>query len=102
VCAALGEVQPEPLEGWVSGIRRVADAHRAELDTLPALESRWRRLCELNVEAQVAALRRNRILCAAWGRGQALVVHGWIFDVESGLLRDLGVSADRPLDDAGG
>ncbi len=52
------------------------------------------RLCELNVIEQVLNVGRTTIVQSAWERGQELVVHGWIYGLEDGLLRDLGVSID--------
>jgi carbonic anhydrase len=86
-----GRAKP-PLDGWIDHIRAVRDAHRRELDALPDRDARWRRLCELNVAAQVAAVTRTEIVRSAWARGKPLVVHGWIYDLHDGLLRDLDLS----------
>ncbi len=76
-------------EHWISGIR---DLYRRHDETLSALDdaSRHAHLCELNVREQVRALCRTGIVRDAWRRGQALDVHGWIYGVADGLLRDLG------------
>ncbi len=97
VQAALGPAVPQPLEGWLRHVRQVAREHAAELEELEG-DARWRRLCELNVRAQVRAVCRLPTVTAAWARGQALFIHGWIFDLETGLLRDMGLSTDRPPD----
>jgi carbonic anhydrase len=89
-----------PLDGWIERIRAVRDAHRGALERLPDPDSRWRRLCELNVAAQVEAVCATEIAERAWGRGQPLVVHGWIYDLRDGLLRDLELSRSAPA--AGG
>ena len=52
------------------------------------------RLCELNVQSQVEQVCALPTVRAAWQRGQPLAVHGWIYDLGDGLLRDLGVGAD--------
>jgi carbonic anhydrase len=52
------------------------------------------RLCELNVVEQVLNVASTTIVQNAWQRGQELVVHGWIYGLENGMLRDLGVSID--------
>jgi len=77
---------------WLQPLRNLADAHREELDALPSDDARWGRLCELNVAAQVRAIARSEIVEAAWERGAELAVHGWIYDLQDGLLRDLGVT----------
>jgi carbonic anhydrase len=79
-------------DAWVDPIRRVRQAHGPEIDGLPDHESRWRRLCELNVAAQVRSICETDILSAAWLRGAEIIVHGWIYDLHDGLLRDLDLS----------
>jgi len=91
--AALGPSVRPPLERWLTPIRRVARERQAELDAL-AGAARANRLCELNVMAQVRALSRLSTIRDAWGRGQALAIHGWIYDLRNGLLRDLEVTID--------
>src|SRR5262249_28855236 len=79
VRAALDDTPAEaPLDGWIEHIRRVRRAHGAELTRLRDDDERWHRLCELNVDAQVEAVRATGIVRRAWERGQKLVVHGWI------------------------
>ncbi|MEZ5500992.1 MAG: carbonic anhydrase [Steroidobacteraceae bacterium] len=92
VRAALGPAVAEPLESWLQHLRMVVDAHRAELDALPDEAARWRRLCELNVLAQVRQVGSLAMVRRAWDRGQKLYVHGWIYDLHDGLLRDLGAT----------
>jgi carbonic anhydrase len=86
-----GSLMP-PLDGWIQRIRAVRAAHQAELDRLPDQESRWRKLCELNVAAQVAAICKTTIVTSAWARQQPLIIHGWIYDLDRGLLHDLDLS----------
>lgn len=95
VQASLGPRVPAPLEHWLAPIRSTVGEHRAELDALDA-GARSHRLCELNVIAQVNTLARLRTIVNAWGRGQALALHGWIYDLHNGLLRDLEVTMDAP------
>ena len=66
--------------------------HREELDSLPSDDARWDRLCELNVASQVRSVAQTEIVEMAWERGADLAVHGWIYDLEDGLLRDLEVT----------
>ena len=75
---------------WLRHIQDLAARHRAEL---PADEARAaNRLAELNVIAQVANVCRTLVVRDAWDRGQALQVHGWIYGLGDGLIKDLGVS----------
>ena len=96
VQAAFGGPLKPPLEGWIDHFRRVREAHRHELDALSGDDAKWRRLCELNVAAQVASVCSTDIVSSAWARDKRLVVHGWIYDLSDGLLRDLDLSSDRP------
>jgi carbonic anhydrase len=93
--AALGGVLHGPVERWISPIRTVAAAHASELDAIPDAVARGRRVAELNVAAQVESVTRVAAVREAWQRGQDLAVHGWIYDVRDGLLRDLGVTVMR-------
>jgi carbonic anhydrase len=92
VQAALREWSGLPLENWLAYVRAVYRAHKEELDAAPGEEMRWRRLCELNVMAQVRAVRETEILKQAWRHDHPVVVHGWIYDLREGLLRDLDLN----------
>jgi carbonic anhydrase len=94
VQAAMGPARQDPLEGWLAPLRSLHRSNAGELDSLPDATSCWDRLCELNVMAQVRTLSRLQTVVEAWARGQPLVVHGWIYDLHDGLLRDLEVSID--------
>jgi carbonic anhydrase len=96
VLAAFDAGAKPPLESWIDHLRLVRESHRAELDALPDREAQWRRLCELNVAAQVEAVRSTGIVRGAWASGRPLVVHGWIYDLADGLLRDLELSSAGP------
>jgi carbonic anhydrase len=69
--------------------------HRRELDDIEDFDERADRLCELNVKMQVANVCATTIVQDAWGRGQELAVHGWIYSLADGLLRDLDVCVER-------
>jgi carbonic anhydrase len=79
------------IDNWLRHIRDVFMAHRAELEAIADPTARGSRLCELNVAAQVANVCHTTIVQDAWRRGQSLAVHGWIYDLGDGLLRDLGL-----------
>jgi carbonic anhydrase len=94
----LSAMSPQPLgliDNWLRHIRDVYMAHRDELEALPDPRARQDRLCELNVAAQVANVCHTTIVQDAWRRGQPLVVHGWIYALADGLLRDLGLAVER-------
>ncbi|MFA7269777.1 MAG: carbonate dehydratase [Sterolibacterium sp.] len=80
------------IDNWLRHIQDVRDRHQATLDALPDSEARWRALCELNVIEQVRNLARTTLVGDAWRRGQALSLHGWVYGLDNGLLRDLHIS----------
>ena len=91
VSAALAGTRHGLIDNWLRHVTDVADKHAAELDSLPA-DRRLDRLCELNVAEQVSNVCQTTIVGDAWARGQRLTVHGFVYGLEDGLLRDLGVS----------
>lgn len=92
VSAALAGTRHGLIDNWLRHVSDVAEKHAVELDSLPA-DKRLDRLCELNVAEQVANVCQTTIVGDAWARGQNLTVHGLVYGLEDGLLRDLGVSA---------
>jgi len=84
------------VDNWLRYIEDVRDAHAEALSTLPDGEARWNRLCELNVIEQVLHVSQTTVMRDAWVRGQEVTVHGWIYSLRDGRLRDLGVSAGTP------
>ena len=92
VQAALEGSLHGPLDRWIAHVRRVRSEHAVELDAIADPDARARRLGELNVMAQMREVCRVAAVREAWHRKQPLAVHGWIYDLGDGLLRDLGVS----------
>jgi len=92
VRAALEGHQAGAVALWLQPVRLVALEHRRELDALATPDERWDRLCELNVAAQVHAVASSEVVEHAWERGVQLAIHGWIYDLKDGLLRDLEVT----------
>jgi carbonic anhydrase len=89
VLAALRDERMGLIDNWLRHVQDVAEAHREELEALPDELARHRRLCELNVLAQVVNVSNTTIVRQAWSRGQTLFVHAWVYDIADGLLRDL-------------
>jgi carbonic anhydrase len=81
---------------WIQHVRDVRDKHHQELNALKKV-LKFNRLCELNVIEQAGHVAQTSILRDAWARQQRITIHGWIYAIEDGLLRDLGVSITRPL-----
>jgi carbonic anhydrase len=91
VIAAHDNLQLGVVDNWLEHVKDVHRAHAGELDDLPGRDLRIHRLCELNVMAQVKNVCHTTVVQAAWRRGQAVQVHGFIYSLEDGLLRDLEV-----------
>lgn len=82
------------IDHWLQPIRDIAEAKDAELSAIADEEERLNRLCELTVAAQVEGLSRTPILQSAWKRGRSLAIHGWVYGLKDGLLRDLRCDCD--------
>jgi len=95
VKAAMNNLQLGLIDNWLRHVQDVIHEHEEELAKIEDENVRLDRLCELNVIEQVRNVGRTTIVQSAWQRGQELVVHGWIYGLEDGLLRDLGVSIDN-------
>lgn len=95
VRAAMEDVQHGMIDNWLHALKDIYHAERNRFADLRG-EDRVNLLCELNVEAQVAHVCQTRIVQNAWDRGQPLSVHGWIYGVGDGLLKDLHVTMNGP------
>lgn len=91
VNASMGEPLSGSIDGWLEPLREVYDLHRAELGALGDDENRSDRLCELNVIEQVGHVCTSDPVSNAWACGQELFVHGWIYSMKSGLIKELQV-----------
>jgi carbonic anhydrase len=90
VKAALEEGPHGLIDNWLGHIRDVYRRRSEELEKISDGARRVDRLCELNVIAQAANVGHTTIVQEAWRRGQALTIHGWIYGISNGLLKDLG------------
>lgn len=95
VKAAMDNPQLGLIDNWLRHVQDVIHQHEDQLAKIDDENERLDRLCELNVIEQVRNVGRTTIVQSAWQRGQELVVHGWIYGLQDGLLRDLGVSIDN-------
>ena len=92
VRAALTNARLGLIDNWLRHVQDVRERHDAMIAALPDGEARVDRLCELNVIEQVRHVCETTIVQDAWSRGQPLVVHGLVYGLGDGLLRDLQVS----------
>ncbi len=91
--AALEDSAHGLIDNWLRHVQDVAATHREQLGRIGAFAERVDRLCELNVVEQVAHLARTTIVEDAWRRAQSLTLHGFVYGLKDGLLRDLGIEA---------
>jgi carbonic anhydrase len=91
VLAALRDESHGLVDNWLRHVQDVRWKHQEQLDALLTERARHARLCELNVIEQVVNVAQTTVVRDAWGRSQPLAVHGWVYDVADGLLRDLGM-----------
>jgi carbonic anhydrase len=96
VGAALMKERHGLVDNWLRHIQDVQQQHEAQLRALSDARARADRLCELNVIEQVSNVCRTSIIEDAWSRGQPLSVHGWIYGIHDGLLRDLDTTVTSP------
>ena len=83
-------------DNWLRHLQDVHQKHAASLARVPSETAAANRLCELNVIEQVANVCQTTIARDAWDRGQELVVHGWIYGLQDGRLRDLNATVSNP------
>jgi len=84
-------------DNWLRHVQDVHARHRDHLSTGSG-EDEVNRLCELNVIEQVVNVCRTSVVQEAWERGQVFEVHGWVYGLKDGLLKDLGLSVGGPED----
>jgi len=85
-------------DNWLHHVQDVHWKHQSKVDREPDLAHRVNRLCEFNVIEQVNNVCQTTIVRDAWDRGQELNVHGWVYGLKDGLIRDLNTSASKAAD----
>jgi carbonic anhydrase len=91
VLAALREDRMGLIDNWLRHVQDVRRKHQPQIDALGTEAERHSCLCELNVIEQVVNVCQTTVVRDAWARGQALAVHGWVYALSDGLLKDLGM-----------
>lgn len=92
VLAAMGNKQYGLIDNWLRHIKDVYRYYQKELDEIKDIEQRGRRFVEVNVMEQVYDLGKTSIVQNAWKRKQPLHIHGWVYDIQDGIIKDLMVS----------
>ena len=86
------------VDNWLRHVQNIEQKHNGALASNNGREERIARLCELNVIEQVVNVAQTTVVQDAWVRGQALTVHGWIYGLKDGLIRDLEMSVSKAED----
>ncbi|MEQ1880147.1 MAG: carbonate dehydratase [Burkholderiales bacterium] len=98
VIAAHDHLRVGLVDNWLRHVQDVAQKHQDLLGKQEVRAQRIARLCELNVIEQVVNVAQTTVVQDAWTRGQILTVHGWVYGLRDGLIRDLGMSLSRAED----
>ena len=94
VGAALDGAKMGLVDNWLRHVRDVYERHVDQIDALPSRDARHDRLCELNAIEQVVNICHTTVLRDAWARNQPVTVHGWVYGLRDGLVRDLRMSVN--------
>ena len=95
VAAAMSNKQVGLIDNWLRYIKDVYRLHQVELNEIEDAGHRLNRLIELNIEEQVYGLTTTTIVQNAWNAGKPLQIHGMVYDLKTGLLKDLNVTKDH-------
>ena len=98
VIAAMDGGRHGLIDNWLRHIQDTADIHSQALGSIADPDARIDRLCELNVAKQVMNVCETTMVSDAWERGQSLKIHGWIYGLKDGLIRDQGISVADDAD----
>lgn len=92
VKAAMGNANIGLIDNWIRHIKDVYRFHHVELDNIADENERFDRFVELNVQEQVMDLAKTSIVQNAWKHGRSLWIHGWVYSIRNGLVKDLNVN----------
>ncbi|NBC00475.1 MAG: carbonic anhydrase [Bacteroidetes bacterium] len=96
VRAAMKHTDHGLIDNWLRPIKDLYQQHADELEAVDNEQERWDLLCELNVRKQIRDVACSTIVQKAWQRGHELIIHGWIYRLDEGLIRDLDASIEGP------
>lgn len=98
VRAAMGNKQVGLIDNWIRHIKDVYRINQSELESIADLKEREDRFIELNVMEQVYGLGKTSIIQNAWQKRGGPHIHGWVYDIRNGLIKDLGVTMHKDSD----
>jgi len=96
VAAAMQHKEFGLIDNWLRHLKDIYRRHESELDIIEDTKQRQNRFCECNVVEQVYNVCHTTIVQGAWRRGQPLAIHGWVYGLEDGLLKDLNLTITSP------
>ncbi len=97
VIASLEEAEIDGvISEWLVHIKSIYQEYKSEIDAIESKQQKLNRLCELNVIKQVKNLKQSAPVIKGWDEGQSLKLHGCIYNIEDGILRDLKISISGP------
>jgi carbonic anhydrase len=98
VLAAMGSKKLGLIDNWIRNIKDVYTIHQEEISLIPTDKDRFNRLVELNVIEQVKNLAKTSVVQEAWSKGQYPIIHGIVYDVADGILKELNVRMKEQTD----
>ena len=98
VKAAMGNQQFGLIDNWIRHIKDVYRFHQKELDAIPDTAAREARFVELNIVEQVYNLGHTSIIQNSWSETQRPFIHGWVYDIRNGIIKDLEVTVKENND----
>jgi carbonic anhydrase len=98
VAASIEERPHGLIDNWLRNVREIYFQYEKEINAIKDPVERVNRLCEMNVASQVYNVCNTTIVQDAWSQGQEITVHGWIYGIHDGLLRDLNVSVSSVVE----
>lgn len=99
VKAAMGKSHHGLIDHWLRNIKDVYRIYTKELDAIETEEERFRRLVELNVREQVYKLCMTSVIQKSWHFESALHVHGWVYDIRDGIIKDLNIDVSKDFNE---
>jgi carbonic anhydrase len=98
VLAAMGSKKLGLIDNWIRNIKDVYTIHQEEISLIPTDKDRFNRLVELNVIEQVKNLAKTSVVQEAWSKGEYPIIHGIVYDIADGILKELNVRMKEQTD----
>jgi len=92
IAAAMDGKRHGLIDNWLRQMGDTATLHADKLNTIDDTDERLNELCRLNVAEQILNVAETTVVQDAWNRGQELLVHGWVYGLKDGRIRDLDLS----------